>query len=259
MFRPGHLLTVCLLLFAAGAAADATARSLSILLTNDDGWDSAGVKAVAAALEAAGHRVTVVAPLGQRSGSGMKITLGEFDVVEQRPGVWSVDASPADAVSWALRDLLGDAGRPDLVVSGANFGQNMGSNVFSSGTVGAAMVAVLEGIPAIAVSVGIRLDEFAAEPVRFPSTLAAFPQAAALTAKLVDALAAREAALLPPGTLLNVNVPALAPAAVKGVRWTRAGAYGGFVMSYPSREGDTVKSWIAVDERGLGDAHTDTA
>lgn len=253
MHRKSCLLLMWLILgMQAGAA-----YALDILLTNDDGWDSPGIEAVAAALRADGHEVTVVAPLAQQSGSGMKITFGELALVEQRPGVWSLDGSPADAIGAGLAYVL-DGEAPDLVVSGANFGQNLGNNVMLSGTVGAAMMAVLRGVPAIAVSVGLDLAEAGDEP-RFASTLAAFPGAATFTARLVAALAAQPegAPLLPAGTMLNVNYPARAAGAPESVAWVPASRHGGFAMTYGAAEG-AVHSGMAHDLAGQGESDTDT-
>ncbi len=253
MHRKSCLLLMWLILgMQAGAA-----YALDILLTNDDGWDSPGIEAVAAALRADGHEVTVVAPLAQQSGSGMKITFGELALVEQRPGVWSLDGSPADAIGAGLAYVL-DGEAPDLVVSGANFGQNLGNNVMLSGTVGAAMMAVLRGVPAIAVSVGLDLAEAGDEP-RFASTLAAFPGAATFTARLVAALAAQPegAPLLPAGTMLNVNYPAPAAGAPESVAWVPASHHGGFAMTYGAAEG-AVRSGMAHDLAGQGESDTDT-
>ncbi|MGE0485503.1 MAG: 5'/3'-nucleotidase SurE [Gammaproteobacteria bacterium] len=244
-----------LLLHAAQACADGGDGALDILLTNDDGWDSPGITAVAAALTAAGHRVTVVAPLTQQSGTGMKITLGEIAVTEQRPGVWSVDGSPADAVGVGLQHVMRDA-PPDLVVSGANFGQNLGNNVMISGTVGAAMMAVIHGVPAVAVSVGLDLAEASAEP-RFASTVAAFPGAASFTARLVGSLAARrDGGLLPAGQIVNVNYPAVAKPA--GVVWARVSKHGGFAMRYDGATATGIKTAIEHDADGQAEAVTDT-
>lgn len=256
IFRRCVFSTVLLISLTATTFA---AEPLHILLTNDDGYDSAGLEAVKQVLLADGYRVTVVAPLGQRSGSGMKITLGEFAVVEQAPAVWSVDASPADAISIALKTLL-KTDPPDFVISGANFGQNLGSNAFLSGTVGAAMMAVLSGVPAIAISVGIDLEEHHAEPVRFPSTVAAFPHAASLTAKVLKQLLdGASGGILPPRTMLNINYPARAEDEVKGIRWTRQGWAGGFVITYPEGDSGLRKSSIEIDADGLGDEGADTA
>jgi 5'-nucleotidase len=250
---------VIVLTFVMDTANAAGPQHLNILLTNDDGYDSLGIKAVAEVLREAGHAVTIVAPLGQRSGSGMKVTLGQFALTEHSPGVWSVDASPADAVSIALKHVMRDA-RPDLVVSGANFGQNLGANVMMSGTVGAAMMAVLDGIPAIAVSVGIKLDEAAAEPQHFPTTVAAFPAAAAWTLAVVNVLADNApAALLPAGHMLNINYPARGAGENVEARWAAVGQYGGFNLIYPSFDGGMIKSWIEPDARAEADGNRDTA
>lgn len=229
-----------------------------VLITNDDGYDSPGIELLAAALRADGHAVTIVAPSGQRSGSGMKMTLGDLPLVEHRPGEWSVDASPADAVSIGLRHVMRDA-PPDLVVSGANFGQNIGNNVFISGTVGAAMTAVIAGVPAVAISVGMDLAEAASEPP-YASTRAAFPRAAAFTAELVSRLAGHGgASLLPAGHMLNVNYPAVPAARIGGARWTRVSAHGGFRVIYPVLAEGKLKSWIEPDVDGHGDGTTDAA
>ena len=248
---------LCCLSFALAAGG------LSVLLTNDDGYDSPGIRALGAALAGAGYEVTIVAPLEQQSGSGMKVSLGALDVVEQGAGVWTVDGSPADAVSIGIHRLMQDA-PPDVVISGANLGQNLGSNVMLSGTVGAAAMAAHDGIPAIAVSVGIDLAEHDAEPERFPSTLDAFPHAARLTVRLLAALTARReegTELLPPGTVLNLNYPALPAASIRGVRTAPIGQYGGFRLIYPEDGSETgkVQSTIEHDPRGMAEADADTA
>jgi 5'-nucleotidase len=239
------------------AAADG---ALDILVTNDDGWDAPGIVAVADALRADGHRVTVVAPLAQQSGVGVKITIGEYAVTEQRPGWWSVDGSPADAVSYAVARIL--SGPPDLVVSGANLGQNLGNNVVSSGTVGACAMALQRALPCIAVSVGMNLAEANAQPERFPSTRAAYPHAARLTARLVAALVDSRAAgtpLLPPQILLNLNYPARPPEDIEGVRLARLSRHGGFRLRYPEVPADAnAVSAIEPDPAGLAESDTDT-
>jgi len=147
---------------------------LSILLTNDDGWKAPGIRAVYAALAAAGHDVTVVAPSANQSGaSGRKTFWG--DLVVAHPDlvpypeysgakVWSVGpvegktgGSPADSVSFGLGTVFKDK-KPDLVVSGTNLGQNTGGVTNNSGTVGAVAEAIESGIPSIAVSTEIKAD-----------------------------------------------------------------------------------------------------
>ncbi|MDH3434561.1 MAG: 5'/3'-nucleotidase SurE, partial [Gammaproteobacteria bacterium] len=208
--------------------------ALRILLTNDDGYDAPGIQALRAALVAAGHDVILVAPLQDQSGSGARVTTqGTLDYKEQSAGVWSVDGSPADSVLIGLLHIMGDES-PDLVVSGANFGQNLGYAI-NSGTVGAATVAMYVGIPAIAVSVGVDLSERDAEPAPFPSTLQAFAGAAELSVKLIGDLQKAptdKGDLLPEHTLLNINYPAAAPEQIRGIRVLQAARTSGVQIDY---------------------------
>ena len=254
---------LALIIGQIGAGVIAADEPLEILLTNDDGYDSVGLHGLREAFIEAGHRVTIVAPLTPQSGTGMKVTLATLEIVEHIEGVWSVDGSPADAVSLGLNRVMVGA-PPDIVVSGANFGQNLGHNVLMSGTVGAAVTAVLNGVPGIAVSVGIDLDEHDGKPQGFPSTIAAFPQAAAFTVRLLEALKKRQGSgdqLLPPDLALNVNYPALPAKAIKGARIAHIGRFGGFRLLYQSIAGadNKLESMISHDERGQEDAGSDTA
>ena len=224
-------------LVGSGCTAQVVAAEpalLNILLTNDDGYDTPGIKAVHEALIAAGHDVTLVAPLQNQSGSGMRVsTQGTLDYKEHSQGVWSVDGSPADSVLVGLLHIMqGEA--PDIVVSGANFGPNLGY-ANSSGTVGAATMAMYVGIPAVAVSVGVNPAEYSATPIPFPSTLGAFEGAAEFTAKLIRNLqdAQEESgSLLPEKMILNVNYPAVIPEALKGVRLLEATWDAGVRIAY---------------------------
>jgi 5'-nucleotidase len=214
-------------LVGSGCAAQISAAepaSLRILLTNDDGYDTPGITAVREALIAAGHDVTLVAPLSDQSGSGMRVsTQGTLDYKEHAEGIWSVDGSPADSVLVGLLHILqGDP--PDAVISGANFGPNLGY-ASSSGTVGAATMAMHVGIPAIAISVGIDAAEYNATPVPFPSTIGAFEGAAEFAVKLIRDLQETQEEggnLIPDRAILNVNYPALKPEEMKGVRTLQA-------------------------------------
>jgi 5'-nucleotidase len=205
------------------AVADERA-SLRILLTNDDGYDKPGIKAVHAALVAAGHDVTLIAPLSDQSGSGMRVsTQGTLDYRQHSEGIWSVDGSPADAVLVGLLHIMQDE-PPELVVSGANFGPNLGY-ASSSGTVGAATMAMQVGIPAIAISVGINPAEYAATPIPFPSTFAAFDGAAGFAVDLIRDLQETRGeggSLMPNRAVLNVNYPPVKPEELQGVRLLRA-------------------------------------
>ena len=137
-------------------------NNLKILVTNDDGIDASGIKLLAAAAQKFGT-VYAVAPEHQCSGMSQKLTITESMVVKEKPdfpvlGVkaWSVSGTPADCVKTAVLNIL-DV-KPDIVFSGINYGFNAGYDIAYSGTVGAALEALLNGIPAIAFSNGIPAD-----------------------------------------------------------------------------------------------------
>jgi 5'-nucleotidase len=180
-----------------------------ILVTNDDGVESRGLLALKQALDPIGE-VTVVAPDTNQSAVGHQKTLMRpLRVRERRLGDgslgWSVDGSPTDAVSLAFLGYF-DHGW-DLVASGINYGANLGDDITYSGTVSAAMEAVINGCPAFAIS-----QEYYEHP---DFGLAA--EAAAIVARniLEHGLA--------PGELVNVNVPAVALAECEGIEVTRLG------------------------------------
>ena len=237
--RAWFVVVVFACLIGPGCAAQvvgAEPASLSILLTNDDGFDKAGIKAVHKALLAAGHDVTLVAPLHNQSGSGMRVSIqGTLNNMEHSEGVWSVDGSPADSVLVAVQHIM-QGETPDLVISGANFGQNLGY-ANSSGTVGAATMAMRVGIPAIAISVAIDPAEYntAPSPLPFQSTFGAFDGAAEFTVNLVrDLQDAQEEGgnLLPEKAILNVNYPAKKPEEITGVQLLEATWDVGFRIAY---------------------------
>lgn len=224
-------------LTGAGSPPSQARQSLEILLTNDDGFDAPGVQAMRRALTAAGHRVTVVAPAERQSGTSGRVTLPSARTpltIESRDAAgWAVGGSPADAVLVAFQHILADRW-PDLVVSGANLGQNVGLDTNSSGTIGAAIRAA-SFVPAIAVSVEIRLGEADMTPVRFPSTVSAFDPAAAFVVRLIDTLqqnAAVDGRLLPERTVLNVNHPARPAREIRGVRFASVGSTSTYPLAY---------------------------
>ncbi len=189
---------------AAAAAQAAQTGPLRILLTNDDGYDAPGIQTMLRQLTAAGHDVTVVAPLTQQSGSGTKVTNAPtLSVKHPEPHVWAVDGTPGDAVAFGLSVVFAERA-PDLVISGPNFGLNVAGVATHSGTVGGAVYALGHSVPAIAVSTG---------PLGAPEpgpTLAAMKPASDYTVKLIDRLRSRAKhgrPLLPDGTGLNVNHP----------------------------------------------------
>ena len=129
-----------------------------ILITNDDGIQSPGLQAAIESVHALGN-VTVVAPSNQQTGAGRGLVADKqerFCPVNLSVGAHSVhgyhaDASPAIIVRHALRTICRDE-KPDLLISGINYGENLGYNITCSGTVGAALEASSFGIPSIAVS-----------------------------------------------------------------------------------------------------------
>lgn len=128
---------------------------MNILITNDDGIDAQGISVLAQAAADFGD-VTVVAPAEQCSAMSHRITLSRRMRIEKRgmdiPHVtaYALDGTPADCVKAALDAIL--QGKPDVVLSGINHGYNVGYDIAYSGTVGAAMEALMSGIPAIALS-----------------------------------------------------------------------------------------------------------
>jgi 5'-nucleotidase len=199
---------LALLLAAAcgGTAPEPSSGPLKILVANDDGIDAPGIQALADALMPLGT-VTVAAPRDPRSGVSHGVTSDRpIAVLEsERQGLtwFSIDALPATCVRLALEKLLPE--KPDLVVSGINRGENLGTVTFYSATVGAAREAALLGLPAIAVNLAGRKGmEYTA--------------AAGIMADIVRAVGKDG---IPKGTFLNVNIPALSPDKIKGVRITR--------------------------------------
>ncbi len=185
---------------------------MRFLISNDDGIQSEGLRTLARALAEVGE-VCVVAPDREQSAASHAISLHRpLRIHEVADCWWSVDGTPTDCVYLAIHHLLKDR-RPDVVVSGLNYGANLADDVTYSGTVAAAMEGALLGIPSIAVSLVAR-NEFDFEP------------AAKFAAALAAEVAERK---LPPGMLLNVNVPQKAPS---GYRITKLGKrrYGSAVV-----------------------------
>ena len=134
-----------------------------ILLSNDDGIDSPGLWAAAEAISTLGY-VTVAAPLEHMSATGRgfqknsegTITKKHFTIHGKDWDVYAVDGSPSQSVAHGILEIT--SGRPDLVVSGINFGENLASDVTYSGTVGAAIEAASFGIPGLSMSQEINYE-----------------------------------------------------------------------------------------------------
>ncbi len=179
--------------------------TLRILLSNDDGYFAPGIEALARALSALGT-VTVVAPERDRSGASNSLTLDRpLTVRKASNGFHYVNGTPTDCVHLAVTGLLGAL--PDVIVSGINHGANMGDDTIYSGTVAAATEGFLLGIPSIAISlVAAGNDHFTT---------------AADVAKALVERHTRQSLNEP--VLLNVNVPDVPHADLRGMEVTRLG------------------------------------
>ncbi len=178
---------------------------MRILISNDDGYLSPGIRALYAAMQQLGS-ATIVAPDRNRSGASNSLTLSHpVHAIKHEASIYSLEGTPTDCVNIALNGLLEDGA--DMVVSGINDGPNMGDDVLYSGTVAAAMEGRHLGHPAIAVSMASH------EPTHYET-------AARVAANLVAQL---KSVPLPADTILNVNVPDMAYDSLQGLRATRLG------------------------------------
>ena len=180
-------------------------RRLHILLSNDDGYAAAGLNALRRELQQIA-RVTVVAPDRNRSGASNSLTLDSPLRVQQvEADVYSVNGTPTDCVHVAITGLLDN--EPDMVIAGVNHGANLGDDVLYSGTVAAAMEGRFLGLPAVAVSLVLEDGHH-------------FASAVAVVRRILDKIRNEP---LPRDTILNVNVPDLPEASIRGMRSTRLG------------------------------------
>jgi 5'-nucleotidase len=178
---------------------------MRILVSNDDGYFSPGIALLAERLARFGE-VTVVAPERDHSGASNSLTLDRPLVMRRAAnGFRYVNGTPTDCVHLALTGLIDPA--PDLVVSGINFGANMGDDTIYSGTVAAASEGFLFGIPSMAVSLASKAGRF-------------FETAAAVAMQLVERF---QRSPIGEPVLLNVNVPDIALEALGGIEATRLG------------------------------------
>lgn len=186
-----------------------------ILVTNDDGFDSKGLLALVEALKPLGE-VTVVAPTTEKSACGHSLTLTRpLNFVELDKKFYKLDdGTPTDCVFLALNKLF-ETNKPDIVVSGINIGANMGEDITYSGTASAAMEAVLQDIPAIAIS-----QVYRDYPVDIENY--SYELAKESIASLVEKIFKKDFPL-PKRKFLNVNIPPLKKSEAKGFKVTRAG------------------------------------
>jgi len=218
--RLAGLLVVGAALAACGSSSDGTTTTtrgagatatLTIMVTNDDGVAAPGIDAVVQGLRTLPHtRVSVVAPATNASGSGGTTTTGTLATSQATTAsgypATAVQGYPADTVIWAVSGH-GLPFRPDLVVSGINFGQNIGPLASISGTVGAARQAVTLGIPALAASQG-------ADDGASPDFAEAVPLVEHWVTQHRAALLSRSTGSAP--LQANLNVPTCTPHPVRG-------------------------------------------
>lgn len=202
---------------------------MRILLSNDDGYYAPGLAALAEAVHELGE-MTVVAPERNRSGASNSLTLDRPLHLKEAPnGFFYVNGTPTDCVHLAVTGMLDH--EPDMVLSGINWGPNMGDDTIYSGTVAAAMEGYLLGVPAIALS------------------LASFSGRNFATAGRVARLLAERFRAHPFGApvLLNVNVPDVPWEMLQGMRVTRLGRRHKAepVVKQVSPRGDTVY-WVGA-------------
>lgn len=176
-----------------------------ILVTNDDGVHAPGLKALHEAVAPLGNAV-VVAPEQDNSAVSHSITMRRpLKVIQLDESTYTIDGTPTDCVTIGVHKILTQ--KPDLIVSGINPGANLGDDISYSGTVSAAIEGTMYDIPSLAFS----LDG---------NPPYSFEVAAAVAWKLASmALVFR----VPPGSLLNINVPQLPGGEIKGIRFTRQG------------------------------------
>ncbi|MBD2257361.1 5'/3'-nucleotidase SurE [Pseudanabaena sp. FACHB-2040] len=185
---------------------------MNLLISNDDGVFAQGIRTLANTLAAAGHSITVVCPDRERSATGHGLTIHQpirAEIVESgfHPSIkaWACSGTPADCVKLALGALVEEP--PNFVLSGINHGPNLGTDVLYSGTVSAAMEGVIEGIPAIALSLGSYVHQDFLPAAHVAQALLAHFSQTPLTVPL----------------LLNVNVPAAKASHLRGIQITRQG------------------------------------
>jgi 5'-nucleotidase len=229
---------------------------MQVLLTNDDGIEADGLQAMRRALlDVPGVELAVIAPDGNRSATARSITtrrplwVEEVDFGDGTVG-YATDGTPVDCVRFAKLGLI-EGFEAELVVSGINHGSNLGDDITYSGTVACAFEALVLGLPGIAVS---QQSEKREMDFRLGSSFS-FDVAADFTARIVEEL---EDVPLPPGTLLNVNVPA---GEIQGVEVTRLGKriYRD-QLRLAADEGGRRRYWIYGTDPGFHDeAGTDLA
>lgn len=180
---------------------------MKILISNDDGFDSPGLKALAKAMTKYGE-VIVAAPLKQQSGVSSSLTFtSPLNVIETNiDGIkyYLINGTPVDCVKLAINRLLDE--KPDIVLSGINLGRNTAINVLYSGTIGAAIEGYLLGINSAALSINSHIDsEF-------------IDEVAGLAGEIIEKYLINK--YYDKSILLNINIPNLPKSKINGVKIT---------------------------------------
>ena len=197
---------------------------MNFLIVNDDGIDSRGIRALADALSTQG-KIFVSAPAKQQSGKSQSITFMESIEVEvaEFEGAelaWKVHGTPADCTKIGLQLCALEGHNIDIVFSGINQGSNLGTDTLYSGTVGAAMESILQGIRAVAVSVG---DHNASH----------FEVACDLAVQIIPIVM-----WMDPTVVININTPNLPREEIKGLKYAALGP-SFFLDGFVYKEGNT--------------------
>ena len=214
---------------------------MRILLSNDDGVHSVGLKAIYKELKKLGE-VWVVAPLEERSTTGHSLTIHKpLRMISIDSSFYGVSGSPADCVYLGIRQVLG--GMPDLVVSGINRGANLGQDIYYSGTVSAAREACILGIPSMAVSLSVDFKK------ALPESSLNYSAAAKMAVRILKNLKKNP---LPQHTLLNLNVPDLPYDKLKGVKFAKQGFryYSGSILRRKDHRGKNYY-WVGGQYKGF--------
>ncbi len=262
---------------AAVLAAVATpSHALNILLVNDDGCTAPGINMLADTLEAQGHKVQMYAPASDQSGQGSRATVISSGCLSINFGIGQTDlsnattsapnrlcvtaasagckapfpppiiadgqpvsASPFDCTLVGLQKMTGND-RPDLVISGINRGENVGVVANNSGTVSAAVAAIRNGVPAIAVSLG------------YPNPTSLYAPAAQVVVHVIERLQqeAKGGPLLPPQTGLNINYPGTG--SPKGILFTNIGTFSTISIGPRAQPDGSVKIEFKIDNAPQG-------
>jgi len=224
----------------------------TILITNDDGFESEGLSALIEAVDDLG-KVIVVAPTIEKSASGHSLTLTHpLRFVELRKNFFKLDdGTPTDCIYLALNALFDKENKPDLIISGINKGSNMGEDITYSGTVAGAMEGILQGVPSIAISQVYNGGKH---------TLSSkgYDLAKKVTKDIVTKIF-EDKFPLPKRRLLNINIPPLSIEECKGYKITNAGyrCYGNDAHMHTNPRGEEYY-WIGLhplEWRSRGEEH----